>query len=752
MDGVTLDDFASAFGFDANRETIWTTLGKVAAVNQDGTLSVQLGGASNPTSCDAYCIADVGDVVLVVVSKGRARAVARKGGDAASFEEIEEQIGEIVGTFEPPYTEVEWVESNGKQYVYLDWKPPIATWGFEADFLIKNAFNTTQAAWNASTNASNAGFVFGTRNTTAVNDIEFGTYSANGFFRNGGSTYNTAGLFKTDKTRQQVSYRGTSLKRGDGATVTFARSSETANKPYANMTVFAYHDGVRRATSGSVLYPSTTRVYSLKFYDGDTLTVNLVGAIRKSDGITGLYDKVAGKFYPAPGMTYGDEVGDLGTADTVRMAIARDSAVCTIENMTDTRMWRAAVDLDRLEDGQRIYVTPRYAVTASYQTTELAGWDDTGNYSYVYMKLTLADGSETEWIPCYYMGTTRLTTHYGAGETLFMTYRENVLYNATATASGNSIMRAFFCDPNYNTDRYYDVYSDSVVAGLNGIKRYTVCLKDANGNWTSIVNEANKTGTADKTAYTGGLQLGKVLYTSYGSEVSAGGNSSTMWQTYVIDLRYSFNGFVNSASTQLQLRKPIYIVGTLNDSDGLFYLDTTKWWTQDSFTTGKVYLLVGSAYSSYYQCYLAADNTAYVWNGTRLVEFDYSRIRSAEGAIGAITPVVLFDDDSNTNQTITLSETAANFARMTICFKSSTDDNYSSVEVWHPNTKSVTLLSGRPYATGIYNKTSTFKINGTSIALKSGDSPIDWYIDSGVAGALVQANNICITQVIGYRG
>ena len=80
MDGMTtLDDFAAAFGFDSGSENLWTTLGKVTAID-GGTFSVKLGGSETATDCDAYCSAEVGDIVLVVVSKGRARAVARKGG------------------------------------------------------------------------------------------------------------------------------------------------------------------------------------------------------------------------------------------------------------------------------------------------------------------------------------------------------------------------------------------------------------------------------------------------------------------------------------------------------------------------------------------------------------------------------------------------------------------------------------------------------------------------------------------------
>lgn len=81
---VNMESFAHAFGFDSKSDDVWTTLGKVTAVN-DGTLSVLLGGSATPTECEAYCLASVGDIVFVAITKGRARAVACKGVDAATW-------------------------------------------------------------------------------------------------------------------------------------------------------------------------------------------------------------------------------------------------------------------------------------------------------------------------------------------------------------------------------------------------------------------------------------------------------------------------------------------------------------------------------------------------------------------------------------------------------------------------------------------------------------------------------------------
>ena len=59
------------------------------------------------------------------------------------------------------------------------------------------------------------------------------------------------------------------------------------------------------------------------------------------------------------------------------------------------------------------------------------------------LNLTLASGTTTGAIPCYYSGTTRLGTEYEPGNTIRFTYRENVTIGATTIAAG------WWADANY---------------------------------------------------------------------------------------------------------------------------------------------------------------------------------------------------------------------------------------------------------------------------------------------------------------
>lgn len=124
-----------------------------------------------------------------------------------------------------------------------------------------------------------------------------------------------------------------------------------------------------------------------------------------------------------------------------------------------------------------------------------------------------------------------------------------------------------------------------------------------------------------------------------------------------------------------------------------------------------------------------------------------------ENVINAF-PVILYDNDSASLSGVrTLSETAANFRKLTICFKSN-DGSYGSVDVWNPNGKNVCLAitdmnDANPHIA--YHKVKTVKINGTSIDTVKGNTYKTMQLQLGGTYTSTQVDNIGITQVIGYR-
>ena len=120
-------------------------------------------------------------------------------------------------------------------------------------------------------------------------------------------------------------------------------------------------------------------------------------------------------------------------------------------------------------------------------------------------------------------------------------------------------------------------------------------------------------------------------------------------------------------------------------------------------------------------------------------------------------PVTLYNnEDASASAAATLSETAANFRRMTILYKD-TDGTRGSVEVWSPNGKrvalSLTWINGTA-TQSMYQRVRWVTISGTSITTShnSGDAKYrTGQIQLGTAGSVDNSDYISITHVIGYR-
>lgn len=207
--------------------------------------------------------------------------------------------------------------------------------------------------------------------------------------------------------------------------------------------------------------------------------------------------------------------------------------------------------------------------------------------SNVTLNLTLKDGTTTGAKAVYYSNTTRLGTQYGVGAVV------DLIYDGEAWRVLNP----------YTNSNTVGAYAGAVKAGTNGVKNYSLVMRDTADTWVSLTTSAG-TGTS-KARYTGGLYPDKVLYMGSNSAYAAGATTGNCYEALALNLNYS----TNSGST-LTAGKAVYLVGELH-SDGLFYLDPV-WWTQTLPTTenGKTYIYLGLAYSTS-SIYLTPENTLY---------------------------------------------------------------------------------------------------------------------------------------------
>ena len=273
-----------------------------------------------------------------------------------------------------------------------------------------------------------------------------------------------------------------------------------------------------------------------------------------------------------------------------------------------TGAWTGVIPVPALYDGLTIMYYLPYA--------------GSGNAT---LNLTLSDGTTTGAINCYYHSG-RLTTHYSAGSNIVMTYHPagSISVSGTATTDNRWIANANYADGNDNAYNVRDYYN-RFVAGANSIFPYTIIMQLSDGKWESIVTSSS-TGTS-KSRNSHGFRFGQIaLYYNNGNTCSSGAvvNDSNIFNAYtsgLVDHRYSFNT-ANDSTNGTTANKPVYLVGSISSSDGLFYLDSSKWWTQTlpSSADGKIYIYLGDAYD-YYRMTFTIHNPAYVYTNGKIREY-----------------------------------------------------------------------------------------------------------------------------------
>lgn len=111
---------------------------------------------------------------------------------------------------------------------------------------------------------------------------------------------------------------------------------------------------------------------------------------------------------------------------------------------------------------------------------------------------------------------------------------------------------------------------------------------------------------------------------------------------------------------------------------------------------------------------------------------------------------ILFDNNNNTAQTLTLPQSVANFDKLVICFRTNVDQ-YNSVEVWHPNNKYIALGAVANWASdnNIWFKQQVVYLNGNKITPSGNGHQAN--ISASGTYMNPETEIIYITQVIGYK-
>lgn len=285
--------------------------------------------------------------------------------------------------------------------------------------------------------------------------------------------------------------------------------------------------------------------------------------------------------YKAAQAAYGQSVNAFTAANAAEAKANKlmiDNEIIVGTQTAATQSWKGNASFSALQDGQTILYWLPYAGLSNKSVT---------------LELTLADGETTTGaIPCYYAGTTRITTHYTAGSVLHLTYR------AEAVIAGAAPIAGWWADANYtvsNTNNYDRLrYQWAIYAETAIVKQHMIVANPATGKYNHLSTTA--------------FDITKPIL--YAADAIAINKTST--NTYIafpgVPLNTSKTGFTG---TQYQT---VYLVGTL--SQNLFTPDEVLFTTDQPTTEdGKIYLALGQMQTTT-ACYLYPEHPMYrYYNG-----------------------------------------------------------------------------------------------------------------------------------------
>lgn len=282
-------------------------------------------------------------------------------------------------------------------------------------------------------------------------------------------------------------------------------------------------------------------------------------------------------------------------------------------------------------------------------------------------------------------------------------------------------------DSNTTYTLNYSVDAGKYTAGSGSyaVTRYSIIGQKANGTWEKITStSANYSTGTSKTVNTNGFILNQLRYYGTTTTIANGAKIATnvMYEKAAsVDMRYSTNC---GGTTTWAEGDYIYLVGTIG-SDGLFYLNTTTWWTNalPSTNDGKLYIRLGLALAAAgYTMSFFEDRPIFYHNGTKICEYKVAdnkqdNLPSQSGNSGKFLTT-----DGTTMSWATVSSGGANVLFFTNVVASDwvTDNTYAEYE--YKCVLTCTGVSENDYAQVVFNPTQSISGNYANICLTGTNS------------------------------
>lgn len=226
-----------------------------------------------------------------------------------------------------------------------------------------------------------------------------------------------------------------------------------------------------------------------------------------------------------------------------------------------TASWTGIASFDALHDRQ-----------------EIIYWLPFAGASNVTLNLTLSNGEATGPIPCYYGGTTRLSTHYAAGNAIRLIYLVN-------TPIGDKTYTGWWADANYNTNTntYDRIQMSNAITAKTAIAAAHLIVGDAIGYFHLSAGVSFNCNLP-------------ILYAASAIKVNKTGAGN-----YISFPGVNLQITVGDTAWAATKNKTCYLAGVL--AGETFTVAASNWLTTEPTDPSMVYISLGFMYSTF-QLYL----------------------------------------------------------------------------------------------------------------------------------------------------
>ena len=296
---------------------------------------------------------------------------------------------------------------------------------------------------------------------------------------------------------------------------------------------------------------------------GSTISLYFCDLNVFTDGDYAYSDVSLSSSYEAAKQAYNQALAAQATAE---QALSNTEVIVGTQTAA-TGAWTGVASFASLQDGQQIVYWLPYAGSGSAT-----------------LNLTLSGGGTTGAKNVYYSGTTRLSTHYGAGNAIRLIYRVNANINGSSYTG-------WWADANYDSNTYDRIRLNNSITAKSAVTTGYLIVGDASGFFhlaASTAFDVNK----------------PILYC--GTTLAAAATGSNNYLSYPsVNLRTTLG---NSSWTATK-GETCYIAGTLTGTT--FTPLASGFLTTSATSTGVVYIALGLMISTY-QIYLYPEHPMYM--------------------------------------------------------------------------------------------------------------------------------------------